>query len=117
MAYYEVAIMPLAILVGLFPRWVRLLSPIIYAQFLLQRYNQSNTTKRAFRAVRLQMDKVLDAQATPEPIRKAYLWCRELLEKIGGGVRAAETPQGAPMPAGAAPAAASAPSGSAGKKE
>ena len=35
-AYYEVAIMPIAILVGLFPRWVRLLTPIIYAQFLLQ---------------------------------------------------------------------------------
>ncbi|KAI9009275.1 hypothetical protein DFJ74DRAFT_357342 [Hyaloraphidium curvatum] len=93
-AYYEAAVLPLALLIGIFPRWVRILSPLVYGQFLLQRYRTSGTTKRAFRSLRLTADKYLDVPTVPQGARNAYLAVRSALEKLGGP-RAAETPQGA----------------------
>lgn len=101
-AYCEVVLLPFAILIGLFPRWVRLTTPFFYGQFLLQRYRASSTTKRAFRAARLQADKYLDVPSVPEGVRRGYLVVRDGLERLGGGVRAAETPAGTQGTQGAA---------------
>lgn len=97
-AYYEVVVIPAALLIGLIPRWVRLFTPILFGQFLLQRYHGSNTTKRAFRTARLQADKLLLGPSIPEPAKKAYIQARDFLERLGGGIRTAETPGTGPQP-------------------
>jgi hypothetical protein len=106
-AYYEVVLIPLALILGVFPRWVGITTPIIYFMFLRTRYLQSSTIKRAFKAVRIQADKYLDVPSVPAGVRSGYLKARDTLEKLGGQERAAETPQGAAAGATAGAAGAS----------
>lgn len=94
-AYYEAAFLPLAILVGVFGGWIRWVSILGYLQFIRLRYARSNTTKRAFRALRITADRYLDQPNVPESIRKAYLVARDGIERLGGGAvgeRRAEAP-------------------------